>query len=570
MVPLESDFDDDGVEFLQESACNSKISTEAENGIGGGSRKFSVPESDASSAGSFEHDEPNSKDIEFPSSAFKLHTDSTDVKTSNVRADRPSAGPTPVTGSARSEDIEKLNAEIVDGVASIPTKMPMTHPTAITVDPTSIQTPEAQKSARVELHGTAGLSRTDSAKNSPDIYLTESDSDKDVTSQLSLESSHTPVDSISSPAEIMDDNNKVKITWSNRGCKLSLGGKENTRCFDEYSDEELSDVESTHTNESDSCGSDISSPVPNDENIPTSSTYPRTFHPTGNQGSAYPGLPTALKYMPVAPGEAFPYARDPSPSDAALAKPSFATNPSAPRFGTEWNYPCQVPMTSDFAFQRPGGCGEYPSYSLPDHYYRCQSPPSLRPYTDGPFSSFQCNVGSSPLTTGLDVVPDHAETQHPLNNPTPATDSVHKPTTKVSIDSIVEKSEVPSPEAHPTSSLKRKHAEITQDDDQVEGSPARSFIEDTFPDAQIRMEPPTPMDNSGSTEINIIATENESSEPPTKKVRLSLEELPHKPVKKSSRTKQFAKYAATAVGGALIGAVGVVGALVALPEGFFS
>lgn len=578
MVPSVSDYEDDEVDFLQESICT-PIASKESNDLEGDSRKLAIPESDASSAGSFDHSETTSKD-DFPVSAFKLHKDNQDAKMSNLRADRASTGHSTFAGTSRSRDVETLRSKEADGVASIPIKMSMVQPSSTVIDPTSMDTPERHEGPTSVVNGLSGPPKTDSTRKSPEACFTEVDSDEEIPSQLSLESVRPPTDSISSPTEMMDDKACLNIRTSNRGRKLLSNDKENIRgSFDEFCDGVASDVESIHTDDSESHGSDVSEVAFNDENMPTSSTYTRSFQAPVSKEAKIITPSTLSKQGPVPTIEAYSYVREPSPSDAAMAKPALPTNTSPPprSFGTEWRNVYHVPMTSDYALSRAGDSGQYSNLIPPlpsDYYGHVEPAPALRPYTEGPFSSFSEIAGAS-LGAGLDGVPSQLQTHNPWAT-SPVPETAPKPTTKVSIDSIVEKPRSSVSETKSTSKLKRKFAEMANDDDQVEESYTCTSIEDAFLDAQpqtiVQKEiasTPEPSDLDVSQISNTPKTVA-SSERPAKRVKLSLEEHPDvTPVRRHSRTKQFAKYAATAMGGALVGAVGMVGALVALPEGFF-
>ncbi|KAL9623863.1 MAG: hypothetical protein Q9160_001855 [Pyrenula sp. 1 TL-2023] len=578
VVPCDSDYDDDEVEFIQESILKPNLPMNSGVHSSRDTRKFSVPESDVSSAGSFNHDEPSKID-ELPVSAFKLHKDMQDPITSNIRAESANARLVTPAESSRLYDTEKFNQDLFDAVMSTPTPIKISTPLHVSEKTAERATNKAESGNRL---GTVSDGPTvllkELTRESVDTGLTDSDSDEAISLRSLSESPCSPIESVSSPVDVTEDSFKDKQGPSNRGRKLEAADKINVpSCGLESFDDSASDGESIHTDRSESSGSDISDTGSNAENIPASPHFPRGLHPFYNQENIYPTPTPPLRKGPLSGIEPFDLGRHPSPSDAAMAKPAVPPPiPPASQYRPSiWNSPYpHVPMTSDYKFYRPEWGTPYSSFDRPpaEALYTFDSSAPVQPYTEGPFSAssnFKYDFYGHP-----DPVFDEPRTQR-YSNVASTPNPIPKTTTKVSIDSIVEKPQTTAQE-HLTSSLKRKFADISRDDEESTGSQlTQAPIEDAFPDTQIPADLPADVPSTPeaveSAVSQISDTEVSTSEPPTKRLKFSVEQNPAQhPTRRPSRTKQFAKYAATAVGGAVFGAVGVVGALVALPEGFFS
>lgn len=510
-------------------------------------------------------------------SAFKLHKDLQDPVLSSIRAESTNTRLVTPTESSRWGDTQKFDQNWLDGVMSTPAPIK-----------TSVQLPSSEKTVKCSINKAESedrlgalpddpivFSKKEPVRESVDTGLTDIDSDEAISLRSLSESPCSPIESVSSPVDVTEDSLKDKQAPSNRGRKLEMVDKGNApSCVLENSDDNASDADSIRTDQSES--SSYVSELGSNDNIPMSTPFSRPLQPIENQENIFPALSSSLRKGPLSGIEAFDLGRHPSPSDAAMAKPAVPPPPPPHYRSSIWNSPYpHVPMTSDYKFYRPEWASSYANFDRPssESLYPFDPSAPIQPYTDGPFSAssnFKYDFYSQP-----DPVLDEPKTQrcaYAAPTPHPAA----KTPTKFSIDSIVEKPQTSVQEHKTSSSLKRKHAYISNDDEENVGPQlTQAPTEDIFPDAPIPpklpVDLPSAFETFGTSLPPTSDIEVSTSEPPTKRVKLSVEEIPaQQPVRRPSRTKQFAKYAATAMGGALFGAVGVVGALVALPEGFFS
>lgn len=289
--------------------------------------------------------------------------------------------------------------------------------------------------------------------------------------------------------------------------------------------------------------------------------------------------------------------RAPSPSDAALAKPcDFATsspgamngfnhfpttqpwlNPMTPAYGEAW--PCPLDGRPNHPYD--GGFGGYPySYGLPN----C----GPGQYNSDPFRTFPTPMPMVPDTGFNTVSSGSKQPDRPSSNETPQPQSqtqppivvsgpsnkspievTHlpqnppKPAAKVSINSIVDHASEESPSSQPGTNLKRKADEMDREDTTKSTTDNQAQVK---PAAKISSLLYTPQiktvavaDVQAMNKIPLQRRNKGGEEPPAKRARMANE----------TGKPNFTTLAATALAGAIVGGVGVVAALVALPPDFF-
>lgn len=322
--------------------------------------------------------------------------------------------------------------------------------------------------------------------------------------------------------------------------------------------------------------------------------------------------------------------RVPSPSDKALAKPlesEYADRNSS--FASSWGgiqHPTLLPRATSYI----PATKEQPNY---DHLTLGKSfDPMSRPYFDGPFQRFRepemeapslpdfthrkeaPQVKTSvertiPATHEFDYQPWHRlgpqfhfnpcdnrkDTLRPQSyestkqvynwraGPGGAT-AAQDPVSRVSISDIVAESDREFNVRNLGKRLKRKASEMEKGPEYTvpengakeataggNGADESSRLTDSIPDAQPQdVIPQDGYETSQLTELSTTKaakqdTQTLDEQPPRKRMKMTTEAT------NASRPKSnFTKYAATALAGAVVGGVGTLAALVALPQEFFS
>lgn len=287
-----------------------------------------------------------------------------------------------------------------------------------------------------------------------------------------------------------------------------------------------------------------------------------------------------------------PLNRAPSPSDAALAKPcEFQTgdmgspsgsylysnqqswsNPMASVYGSAWSCAMDgrnhTPYDDRFGgYQYPYGAGYAPGQFTSDSFRAYPSQPSMLAHQS--FNPDSNNMKQTDRSSGSEMpqvqqpspisisnLPD----QTPLEVTCPPHDQ-SKCTAKVSIDSIVQKASHEPQSSLNDTKLKRKADEMISDSTVKPASKTLSGATQSQ-----AVEPTTSLPQSKMASIAQVkafqamaTTSHAQDERPAKRVRMGDE----------SRKASFATLAATALAGAIVGGVGVVAALVSLPQDFF-
>ena len=311
-------------------------------------------------------------------------------------------------------------------------------------------------------------------------------------------------------------------------------------------------------------------------------------------------LPRTPVYQPQCVFNETTGARAPSPSDAAMAKASenisFMTgggSAGAAQPPVAFTPPSIVQMTSDFQAPRnstwPYSSSWYGDNSCQyPEYYPAYDPCHLSYQPAGPFqreSIFGGQGGtvnspfSAPSFANIDP-PSVPETSyrnsgrlHParLQHQSPP-ESLTTFTTKVSINDIVDKAA--QDQHHPlvVQNLKRKADNISggeerTNEDESEGLGKTDSA--SYPDAQLQDH----FQEFQPAEFQSTTITNPPAEPPAREVQIT-QEIEQRPAKRMKTTKSIgrgrtAKYAAAVLAGAVIGGVGTIAALVALPPDFF-
>ena len=280
--------------------------------------------------------------------------------------------------------------------------------------------------------------------------------------------------------------------------------------------------------------------------------------------------------------------RAPSPSDAAMAKPcDFPTHNSGVPGGQypysnsqQWSTPMASAYTSAWPCTFDGRShapyderfGEFP-YSYGANCAPGQVPSDpLRAYqsqlsmldAQGFPGTKQINRPSCTLPQPPWQPPPIFKPNSSINGPTAVAnvpENASKPTAKVSIDSIVERvADEPMPSQN-DNKLKRKADDMTSDSVPESTSTTLNHV------AQIEAAPPSACRSQSKiasmTQVKALqavpSVSGNEEERPAKRARTGNE---------TGRTS-FATLAATALAGAVVGGVGVVAALVSLPQDFF-
>jgi len=292
--------------------------------------------------------------------------------------------------------------------------------------------------------------------------------------------------------------------------------------------------------------------------------------------------------------------RPPSPSDAAMVKPTpdFSFNDMEPNYS--WNLATQHWSTaatvqkSNLPPVRPV-CESHidaPATYTKAHTRYLEGPFSnhtLSTYMSDPTSNFQssetahwqpqaysdmcrdpppsCVEGHGASGLGFAHSNAGATSSPATSGPS---ESFRTAYSKVSIDDIVEK----AGERSETTKLKRKYVDIcSNEESEVSFSGAESIRrhEESYPDAQ-----PRSMLHEGLSSTSQFSTLSQGNYVPVINPTITdstvVEEPPKKKVKIFSepRGRSFTELAATALAGVVLGGVGTVAALVALPPGFFA
>lgn len=287
-----------------------------------------------------------------------------------------------------------------------------------------------------------------------------------------------------------------------------------------------------------------------------------------------------------------PLNRAPSPSDAAMAKPcEFQTgdlgspsdsylysnqqswsNPMTSVYGSAWSCAMDgrnhAPYDDRFGgYQYPYGAGYAPGQFTSNSFRAYPSQPSMlghENFNPGSDSIKQVDRSSGSEMPQVPRPSPISISALPGQTPTEATCSAHdqpKSTAKVSIDNIVQKvSDAPQSPTNDTK-LKRKADEMISDSlvKPTSTTPSKATQPQT-------VEPTTSLPQSKMASIApvkafqaMVTTSHAHDGRPTKRARIG----------NDSRKTSFTTLAATALAGAIVGGVGVVAALVSLPQDFF-
>jgi FHA domain len=593
----EDEEEDDDISFVQETVLKPKLevvvpsSSCAPQDSAQSHAEDAVPDVAGQAMVHRSHSSPHPPPSSFvPIPLSRPNEGMSDLPSPLIYVPVPNSGPSGLTDAERQADKRAMN--LAEKSASSETSMftdsqsPVKSSSSLPTSPPSKEVVEKLE-ARVKgvvTHQTSaqptGL-KTRRIVIDEDLTQSESDADEAYSPDLMVDDSDDG-QMHDGPTDYGSDSDEAALLMAeNRGTKLARV-------------EDSTDSESSHSDCSDDIGLDrdedffghTASKVSNTKNSLPSGA----FNDYGKESTEQEPVPYNMRpgnfTMPCTrlslPSN--PLNRAPSPSDAAMAKPcDFATsssavlgssypynnpqpwvNPMAPTYGTAW--PSHAPYDCGFQYAYDAS---YTTEQITSGPFRTfHSPMSMVP--DQGFTSDQNGTKQPDRPTGSDGLLPPSQPQ-PIST---TNDTNRSPTevgglspdklqsaAKVSIEGIVERLPNEHLPSHHGNQLKRKADDTTVE---VLGEFEEENLEQ-ISQADSSLASTRPPQKKAATAAQAKAVQNMASggvvevERPAKRAR----------TEKKARNNNLTTLAATALAGAVVGGVGVVAALVALPPDFF-